>query len=136
MPKFWILSAACILVGALGANRTLAANVIVGVNVVGVENLSETQQDALVVLLQKEGVRTVRTRLGDKFTHFITSAFRHGIGTVVIIDPTVGSAAASQHAPERTRRSPPGSWAVCRTPTQRALENGLPHSSRAWSAMA
>ena len=126
MPKFRILAAACILVGALGANRALAANVIVGVNVVGVENLSETQQDALVVLLQKEGVRTVRTGLGDKFTHFITSAFRHGIGTVVIIDPTVGSAAASQHA---RRADPPlTTWTVGR------LSDADPEGFRQWFA--
>jgi hypothetical protein len=43
----------------------MAANVIVGVNVVGVQNLSETQQTALVELLQKEGGRTVRTGFGD-----------------------------------------------------------------------
>jgi hypothetical protein len=126
MPKFRILAAACILIGALDANRALAANVIVGVNVVGVENLSETQQDALVELLQKEGVRTVRTGLGDKFTHFITSAFQHGIGAVVIVSPMAGSAAASQHA---RRADPPlTTWAVGR------LSDADPEGIKQWLA--
>jgi hypothetical protein len=126
VPKFRILAAACILIGTLGANRVLAANVIVGVNVVGVQNLSETQQDALVELLQKEGVRTVRTGLGDKFTHFITSAFRHGIGAVVIVDPTVGSAAAAQHA---RRADPPlTTWTVGR------LSDADPEGFKQWLA--
>lgn len=126
VPKFRILAAACILIGALGANSARAANVIVGVNVVGVQNLSETQQDALVELLQKEGVRTVRTGLGDKFTHFITSAYRHGIGAVVIVDPTAGSAAAAQHA--RKAAPPLTTWAVGR------LSDADPEGFKTWLA--
>jgi len=126
VPKFRILAAACILIGALEANRALATTVIVGVNVVGVQNLSEPQQDALVELLQKEGVRIVRTGLGDKFTHFITSAFRHGIGAVVIVDPLAGSAVASQHA---RRADPPlTTWAVGR------LSDAEPEGFKRWLA--
>jgi hypothetical protein len=126
VPKFRILAAICVLIGALGANRAMAANVIVGVNVVGVQNLGQTQQDTLVEVLQKEGVRTVRTGLGDKYTHFITSAFRHGIGVVVIVDPTAGSAAASQHA---RRADPPlTTWTVGR------LSDADPEGFKQWLA--
>jgi hypothetical protein len=126
VPIFRILSAACILIGALGAHRALAADVIVGVNVVGVQNLSEPQQDALVEALQKEGVRTVRTGLGDKFTHFITSAYRHGVGAIVIVDPVAGSPTASQHA---RRADPPlSTWAVGR------LSDADPEGFKTWLA--
>jgi hypothetical protein len=118
-----ILAAACAL-GALNADSAVAAEAIVGVNVVGVQNLGEPQQDALVALLQKEGVRTVRTGLGDKFTHFITSAFQHGIGAVVIVDPVAGSAAASQHP---RRADPPlTTWAVGR------LSDADPEGFKKW----
>ncbi len=50
---------------ALGASA-VARNITSGVNVVGVQNLSEPQQDALVAILQKQRVGTVRTGLGDK----------------------------------------------------------------------
>jgi hypothetical protein len=99
MSEFRILAATYLLMVALCASGAAAANVIVGVNVVGVQTLSEPQQDALVALLQKEGVRTVRTGLGDKFTHFITSAFQHGIGAVVIVDPLAGNAVATACPP-------------------------------------
>jgi hypothetical protein len=124
VPKIRILAAACALIGALNADGGLAADAIVGVNAVGVQNLSDTQQNALV--LQKEGVRTVRTGIGDKFTRFITSAYRHGIGAVVIVDPVAGSAVASQHA--RPADPPLTTWAVGR------LSDADPEGFKKWLA--
>jgi hypothetical protein len=65
-----------------------AQQVVVGVNTVGVERTSEAQQDALIEQLHENGVRTVRTGLGDTFTHFIIRAYRRGIGAVLITYPT------------------------------------------------
>jgi len=47
MQKFGILTA-FILFGGLTISPAMAANVIVGVNVVGVQQLSEQQQDGAV----------------------------------------------------------------------------------------
>jgi hypothetical protein len=101
-----------------------AQKTIVGVNVVGVQNLSKQQQDALVEQLQKEGVHTIRTSLGDKFTYFITSAFRHGIGAVVIVDPTAGSISAAQHV--RPADPPLTTWKVGR------LSDADPEGFKQW----
>lgn len=126
MPKLWILAAACFLCGAIGANGALAAGVVVGVNALNVQNLSEAQQDALVGSLQKQGVQTVRTGLGDKSAHFIISAFRHGIGTIAIVDPTAGSAVAAQNA---RRADPPlTTWKVGR------LSDADPEGFKRWLA--
>jgi hypothetical protein len=38
--------------------------VIVGVNVVGAQLINDEQQNALIEQLQKDGVKTVRTRIG------------------------------------------------------------------------
>jgi hypothetical protein len=50
LQKLWIVVIACILLGALGARPALAENEVVGVNVVGPDQLSEQQQDALLNL--------------------------------------------------------------------------------------
>ena len=126
MSKTWILAVACLLAGAFGARGALAATVIVGVNVEGVQNLSEPQQDALVEQLQKAEVKTVRTGLGDPFTYFITGAFRHGIGTIAIVDPVAGSAAAQQHA--RPSHPPLTTWTVGR------LSDADPAAFKQWLA--
>jgi hypothetical protein len=46
---------------ALAAPTAQAGNVTVGVNVVGIENMNEQQQDALIAQLQKDRVKVVRT---------------------------------------------------------------------------
>jgi hypothetical protein len=109
---------------ALPLHAATTGDTTVGVNVVGVQNLSEQQQDALIEQLQKAGVKTVRTGLGDKFTYFIVSAFRHGIGTVAIVYPTEGSSAASQHA--RPADPPLSTWAVGR------LSDADPEGFKQW----
>lgn len=104
MRSFISFSAIGVLLFAFHSRDAAAADATVGVNVVGVEHMSESQQDALIERLQQEKVKTVRTGLGDKFTYFLTSAFRHGIGAVVIVSPTAGSAAATANA---RRADPP-----------------------------
>lgn len=68
-----------------------AAKVIVGINVVGVQQMNEQQQDALIEQLVQNGVNTVRVGIGEKFNRFIVSAYQHGIGAVVIIYPNEGN---------------------------------------------
>ena len=81
----------CIVVASFSATRPHAADrsVVVGVNAVGAQLMNEQQeQDALIDLLQKNGVTTVRTGIGEKFTHFIIRAFQRGISAEVIVYPT------------------------------------------------
>ena len=73
-------------------------SVLTGVNVVGVQTMSEQQQDALIEQLVKNGVKTVRTGLGVKFNRFIIHAFQHGIGAVVILYPTEASSGTMRAA--------------------------------------
>lgn len=120
------LIATCLLISLQSAGGAYAADMTVGVNVVGVQNLSETQQDAVVDQLQKAGVKTVRTLLSDKSAHFLTTAYQHGIGAVVIIDPLSGNAAASQHA--RRAKPPLTTWSVGR------LSDADPEGFKTWLA--
>ena len=72
MQKLWIVVIACILLGTLGARPALAENEVVGVNVVGPDQLSEQQQDALLKQLTDNGVKVIRTGLGsDKSIDFV-----------------------------------------------------------------
>jgi hypothetical protein len=99
MQKSWTFMAALILTSAVAVYPALAGGVVVvGVNTVDAQNMSETQQDALIELLKKNGVNTVRSGIGDKFTHFLVQAYRRGIGAVVIANPTEGSPAEPRPA--------------------------------------
>jgi hypothetical protein len=62
---------------ALAAPTAQAGNVTVGVNVVGIENMNEQQQDALIAQLQKDGVKVVRTGISDGFHRFIRDHLSH-----------------------------------------------------------
>lgn len=76
------------------ASGTQATDVIVGVNVVGVDQLNEKQQDDLIEQLQQNGVKTVRTALdghGGRYTAFVIKAFQHGIGAIIIVNPYAGN---------------------------------------------
>jgi hypothetical protein len=85
----WICLAACVLFLALSFRCASGANsVIVGVNVVGPDQLSAEQQEALIAELRKAGVKVIRTGLvNDKNVEFITRAFQAGIGTVALVLP-------------------------------------------------
>ena len=79
MKKTLCLLLGCLLSASFAATQARAAQaheVVVGVNVVGVDKLSQQQQDALIDQLEKAGVKTVRLGFGDKFTYFITCAFK------------------------------------------------------------
>jgi len=117
--KTWIFVIACVLFGARAAP---AANVIVGVNVVGVDQLSEAQQDALIAQLRRDGVTTVRTGFGPTFQHFVIHAYQNGIGTVAILYPMQGST-----GPLR-----PANPAVGLTWRQQALSDANPEGFKEW----
>jgi hypothetical protein len=68
---FLILGCTWITPLAVGPLQAADKPVIVGVNVVGVNQLSETQQDALVAQLRRDEVTTVRTGFGVDFQHFV-----------------------------------------------------------------
>jgi hypothetical protein len=122
MRKLSIIVIACILFGSLGARAVLAENVVVGVNVVGVDQLSEAQQDALVAQLHRDGVTTVRLGFGSTFQHFIIHAYQNGIGTVAILYPMQGSS-----GPLR-----PADPAIGLTWRQQGLSDASPESFRKW----
>jgi hypothetical protein len=122
MRKVWIFVIVCAWLSAPVIHPVLAANVIIGTNITGAQNLSEQQQDALIEQLRQNGVTTVRTAIGDKFTHLIIRAYQRGIGAVVGISPNiVGS-------DEHTRPAYPalGLWA------QRPITDADPGKFRAW----
>ncbi|MBV8926290.1 MAG: hypothetical protein JOZ74_13065 [Bradyrhizobium sp.] len=67
-----------------------AAHVVTGVNVVGIQQMSDERQDALIEELQKDGITCVRTGIGDRFNRFIIRAAAHGISSLVVVYPTEG----------------------------------------------
>jgi hypothetical protein len=95
MRRLWIVLIACILFGTLGARAAPAENVVVGVNVVGPDQLNEQQQDALLKQLTDNGVKVIRTGLGsDKSIDFVMRAFSRGVSTIAIVYPTYGASGA------------------------------------------
>ncbi|MBV8696837.1 MAG: hypothetical protein JO052_03120, partial [Bradyrhizobium sp.] len=70
------------------------SNFLVGVNVIGIQKMSEQQQDELIAELQKDGVKVVRTGVGDGFNRFTTKAFAKGIRVVAIVYATMGGSGA------------------------------------------
>jgi hypothetical protein len=77
---------------AFGAVPTLARTPsVMGVNVMGIQEMSEEQQDVLMESLLQNGVKTVRTGFGQKFNRFIIRSFERGIGAVAIVYPTEGA---------------------------------------------
>ena len=122
MQRFWLLAIAWVLSNALLSQPAMASNVVVGVNVVGVDRLSEAQQDALIEQLRRDGVTTVRTGFGPDFQHFITRAYQNGIGAVVILYPMQGS-----NGPMR-----PADPALGLTWKQQALSDASPESFKEW----
>jgi len=100
--RFVLTASAAILVTLtlLLAEPAGARELLVGVNVVTVERLSEAQQDELIGQLEQNGVKTVRTVLAnEKSVRFMTRAFQHGISTVAILYPTQGMSGEAQLRP-------------------------------------
>lgn len=92
-----VLATICTLFGPLAVHAA-EDKTIVGVNIRGYGRVSEPQQDAKIAQLQGYGVKTIRegfpSALDERFNHFIITAYRHGIGTVAIIYPTLGGTQA------------------------------------------
>jgi hypothetical protein len=114
----------CILSGA--ATAASAGSLIVGVNVVGVQRMSEQQQDALIDQLRKAGVNTVRTGISSLapnqgLTNFVSNAYKHGIGTIFLVNPTEGGSGL------HTRPAiPPHNW------PQPPMSDADPDGFRRW----
>jgi hypothetical protein len=93
MLKTRIFTITCLLFSTFFAPAASARNVVVGVNVVAVDQMSDAQQDAFIGELQKYGVKTIRTALGgknDRYTAFVVKAFKGGIGSIVMVSPNAG----------------------------------------------
>ena len=91
--------------GILAADAAPAQKVIVGVNVMGVDQISESQQEALAQQLQDNGVKTIRTALGGhdgRYTSFVIKAYQHGIGSVVLVSPFASNTGKHALAPGTT----------------------------------
>ena len=71
-------------------------NIVLGVNVFDEGFIPQTAQDAEIGQLAENGVKTIRTGLGINSIYFITQAFQHGIGSVIIVYPFYGSKARSK----------------------------------------
>jgi hypothetical protein len=89
-----IFAAICLLLVAFEVNAAARDKVIVGVNVRGYGGIDEPRQDEEIRQLQGYGVTTIRegfpSKHDEKFDRFIIDAYRHRIGTVAIIYPTLG----------------------------------------------
>lgn len=94
MKKTSILVFACILFGV--AHAAQADNVVVGVNTYTEQALTQKEQDMELTQMAENGVKTIRTGLQGYNIYFIIKAYQHGIGAVVIVSPTSGSAAKPQ----------------------------------------
>ncbi len=92
----FVVSVALILVLIALQDTAHAQNVVVGANVYDEGFLSQQSQDGEIERLAKNGVRAIRTGLSNKSVYFITQAYKHGIGTIAIIYPTLGSSAKTK----------------------------------------
>ena len=93
---------ASICFGALAAQPVLAQHAIVGVNVVGTDQASDQTRHDLLEQLQRYHVKTIRTSLGghgNRYTTFVVTAFQHGIGSVVFVNPSAGGTNSTHTLP-------------------------------------
>ena len=119
-----------VLFGAVTAHAVpttaLAASVVVGVNVAGVQRMNQQQQDALIEKLRAAGVNTVRTGVSslapaENLTNFVANAYKQGIGTIFIVNPTEGGSGL------HTRPAiPPHNW------PQPPMSDANPDGFRRW----
>jgi hypothetical protein len=115
VKEIWFFARACLLLGTLAIRPALANNIVVGVNVFDEGFIPQAAQDDELAQLTKNGVKTIRTGLGNSSLNFITQAYQHGIGTIVIVYPFYGSKAKSK-----------GSW------SQVPLSEIKPEEFREW----
>ena len=113
--------------GALFVHPARAQHAIVGVNVVGTDQASDQNKDALLEQLQRYHVKTIRTSLGghgDRYTAFVITAFQHGIGSEVFVNPSGGSTNNTHALPADQSAGRP--WPVP------ALSDADPEEFRKW----
>jgi hypothetical protein len=129
MKKSSIVVVASILLGVLSGRTAVAADAIMGVNIRGYGTASERQQDDLIEQLHKSGVTTIReslpTNIDERFTRFVTHAYKAGIGIVVILYPTQGGTG---------KHTSPVDPAVGRKWRVPALSDADPEGFRKWFA--
>ena len=127
MKKSSIVVVASIMLGVLSGRTALAADAIMGVNIRGYGTASERQQDDLIEQLHKSGVTTIReslpTNIDERFTRFVTHAYKAGIGIVVILYPTQGGTG---------KHTSPVNPAVGRKWRVPALSDADPEGFRKW----
>jgi hypothetical protein len=121
MRKHAIFALACTL---FFSHEVHAGDVIVGVNIVGVDRMNEQQQDAFVEELRQNGVNTVRLGMDEKYTHFITRAYERGVGVVALSYPASGS--------EKKARMRPSALSAGLIWGQAAFSTIDPEAFRAW----
>jgi hypothetical protein len=100
-----------LLLLAAPAYAAPADKVIVGVNMMGVDQISDAQQEALAQQLQSNGVKTIRTSLGGhggRYTSFVIKAHQHGMGSVVLVSPFANNTAKHALAPDAAAGHPWG----------------------------
>jgi hypothetical protein len=111
MKRSWIVVFACALLSSLAIPRSLASNVIVGANVVAVDQASDQDRDALIEQLKPYGVKTIRMSLGghgDRYTSFAIKAYQHGISAVIFVDPCDGNTKKHALPPDASAGRPWG----------------------------
>jgi hypothetical protein len=124
--KLLVIVIACILFGIITVGAALAGKLVIGINVAGVQRMSEQQQDALIEQLRKAGVNTVRTGISSLapnqgLTNFVSNAYQHGIGTIFLVNPTEGGSGL------HTRPAiPPHNW------PQPPMSDADPDGFRRW----
>jgi hypothetical protein len=102
LPKWFLLFAWLLPCSFVGSAAAAALDVVVGVNVTGVQRLGEAQQDALVEDLQHNGVKVVRSGIGERFAHFNIRAYQRGIRVLVNLSPTQEGGTARVRSADRT----------------------------------
>ena len=96
MQKLWIFVIVFIFFVFPAILEAQDKNVVLGANVFDEGFIPSTAQDAEIRQLAENGVKTIRTGLGVNSIYFITQAFQHGIGSVIIVYPFYGSKARSK----------------------------------------
>ena len=96
MQKVWILRILCLLAMAVAPRWARSNEVVIGPNMMGVDQIDDARQQALAQQLQDNGVKAIRTSLGghgDLYTKFVVEAYKHGIGSIVLVSPFANNTA-------------------------------------------
>jgi hypothetical protein len=108
MKRVRTLPILCMLVSAMAPCSAHSNSVIIGPNMMGVDQIDDVRQQTLTKQLQDNGVKVIRTSLGghgDLYTKFVIEAYKHGIGSVVLVSPFANNTA--KHAQVTTGSAKP-----------------------------